>query len=201
MAEQDENETTPGSSRRDVFKKGAAIGGVIWAVPMIESFTNKASAQTLGSPLQPPGTGNISYVALTISCAGVCTQVKIEAEKATTPECGGSVNTPCCSLMAACPAGTSTTCPTGLVTGGNSGGISVQLPLGCVLVDYRVHCGQCCEGPGRVSQPAVGASGTLHFVPCFGVGNTNKPCASDGNKTVACNEKHVAALHVEPLVP
>jgi hypothetical protein len=38
----------PGLSRRDVIKRGAVAGGIIWAAPVVESFTNAAFAT--GSP-------------------------------------------------------------------------------------------------------------------------------------------------------
>ncbi len=45
-----EGATPSGISRRDVLKRGAIIGGALWAAPTIQSLTNAASAQT-GSPV------------------------------------------------------------------------------------------------------------------------------------------------------
>ena len=45
------DDTAPkGISRRDVLKRGAVIGGALWAAPTIQSLTNAASAH-VGSPL------------------------------------------------------------------------------------------------------------------------------------------------------
>src|SRR5438132_12418303 len=39
-----------GISRREVIKRGAVAGSIIWAAPVVESFTNAAFGQTAGSP-------------------------------------------------------------------------------------------------------------------------------------------------------
>jgi hypothetical protein len=48
----DEDEVTPvsrGWKRRDVMIKGAVAGGILWAAPVVESFTSRAYASTAGS--------------------------------------------------------------------------------------------------------------------------------------------------------
>ena len=43
---------TPGISRRQIIKRGALAGAVVWAVPVISTFKTPAGAQTTGgSPL------------------------------------------------------------------------------------------------------------------------------------------------------
>lgn len=180
MAEQDDLETPTGSSRRDLIKRGAAVGAVVWAVPMIDSFTSKASAAT-GSA--EPG-ADISYLALLIQCDTSCSQYKFEIEDGVlnpTAECGDVVGTPDCTDMLDCP-GTSCVgaAPTAVLL--PDGTLRVTIPSGCRLLDFRVKCGQCCEGPGSEGQPTALQLAALvqefDFSKCTGnqVGTGGLPC-------------------------
>lgn len=189
-----------GISRRDLMRKGAVLGGtVLWAAPVVQSFTTPAFA-TGHSPAQ--GVGGISYVAVLVVCGTNCFVVKYEPEENRTTCGGGStgVNMPCCTNFATLCTGTCPTTGTGTFTEGANGTVTYTPPAGCTVVDYRVHCGQCCEGPGAPNQPPV--TGPFTFVQCTGVSTDPQhphPCALTGNQSAPCNDnQHPAALHLEP---
>ncbi|HET6874732.1 MAG TPA: hypothetical protein VFH70_08140, partial [Acidimicrobiales bacterium] len=46
MTSSDMEERKSGISRRDLIKKGAVAGAVFWSVPVIESITSRAAAQS-----------------------------------------------------------------------------------------------------------------------------------------------------------
>lgn len=196
MAEQDDREAKPGTSRRQLIQRGAAVGGVLWAVPVIESFTNSASAQVGSPPPDGPrvaGVAEIAYIAILVSFNGACTVVKIDSNGNTAVKAPGATNpkTPCCSDMTnvACLVGSATR-PDGLVAEvvDEDGFQRITLPVGCVLLDYRVHCGQCCDGPGATGQPSLSGPlvGSFVFNRCSGTGNDAKPCSAVGNEKIPC---------------
>lgn len=198
MAESDGNEGTPGLSRRAIIQRGAAVGGVIWAVPVIESFTNRAAAQTVGS--LEPGIYGISYLALLVNCSLNCYQVKFEIGEVDgvdmvlpNPICGPAIEnkkgmgTPYCTDMAPCLGPSScSVLPVAVLL--DSGYVQVTLPEGCRILDFRVKCASCCEGPLSGGQPSMEelASGELlfNFERCTGNGNPNgTPCEQAGDYT------------------
>jgi hypothetical protein len=58
-------EEAGGLSRRDLIKRGAVVGGIVWAAPVIDSFASKAFA---GS--RPPGSFPCSYALIVFTING-----------------------------------------------------------------------------------------------------------------------------------
>jgi hypothetical protein len=59
---------TDGISRRDVIKKGAVAGAVLWSAPVIESVVSRAAAQ---STCNSTATFNASYIFVVYTVGGV----------------------------------------------------------------------------------------------------------------------------------
>lgn len=58
-----------GVSRRSMLKKSALVGGtMVWAAPVVSSFTSPAFGQTAGTGETFEGDKGISYIALVYSC-------------------------------------------------------------------------------------------------------------------------------------
>ena len=73
MDDQQEQEQTPGLSRRSVIKRGAAVGGaVLWAAPVVQSIGGTAWAATQGSvcrfDIVIPGTACPVYGYIPFDC-------------------------------------------------------------------------------------------------------------------------------------
>jgi hypothetical protein len=96
-----------GLSRRDALRRGAAVGGVAFAAPLVASLATPAygSASSLTS---------LSYVAMLfkVVSGGTTTYYRMKIGADGTTECGTSFATPACSLGS--PAGTS---PSGCLPG------------------------------------------------------------------------------------
>lgn len=63
-----------GVSRRSMLKKSALVGGtMVWAAPVVSSFTSPAFGQDEGTP-EFTGDKGISYIALVYSCTSTGTR-------------------------------------------------------------------------------------------------------------------------------
>ena len=163
MSEEIEN-TTEGVSRRNMLKKSALVGGtMVWAAPVVQSFT--APAFAAGTP-EIDGQA-ISYIALLLDCGGGKYRVKFEESNGSfLLECGVDFETGQCPEDL--PGSTVAGCPAGLTADDavlNPDG-SVTIDIGsCTIDDFVVKCGQSCLGPGEGGQPS-GGTGQVTFVPC-----------------------------------
>ena len=165
-------ETTPaGMSRRTLIKRSAVAGGLVWAAPVVTSMA-PAFGQTAGTP----GSQDISFVAVLVSCAG--TTYRLKWEPGGGFEFGRSFAVDGCSdqlmrnsLLVADTAGGFSAASASLNSG--TGQLTVNLGT-CTLLDFVVKCGvpsdppdQGCQDPEDRSQPNVGATGTVTFNPCL----------------------------------
>lgn len=93
-------DTSTGISRRDLLKRGAALGGaVMWATPVVQTLgMGRAFAQTAS----PPATGqDISYIGINVDCPGTSGDYFVKWEDDTgwenkpgkAPQCSDSVFT------------------------------------------------------------------------------------------------------------
>lgn len=163
----EELEPVEGVSRRNMLKKSALVGGtMVWAAPVVQSFTAPAFGQdTAGTPVVDGQ--DISYIALLLNCGGSIYRVKFEESGGSfLLECGVDFETGQCPEDL--PGSTASGCPAGLDAGDavlNSDG-TVTIDFGsCTIVDFVVKCGQSCLGPGEGGQPS-GGTGEVTFVPC-----------------------------------
>jgi hypothetical protein len=61
-----------GLDRREVIKRGAILGGVVWAAPVIQSIGSPAFAITptpVGTPTPTPELPDISFIAAVLTCS------------------------------------------------------------------------------------------------------------------------------------
>lgn len=78
-----------GIDRREIIKRGAILGGVVWAAPVIQSIGSPAFAET-----PTPGTipteepGDLSFIAAVLVCNGDKYRVKYNIEGGWDPEPG-----------------------------------------------------------------------------------------------------------------
>lgn len=90
-----------GVSRRSMLKKSALVGGtMVWAAPVVNSFTSPAFGDSHGTP-EFEGDKGISYIALVYSCTGTGTRyIKFEGfNNDGTASCeSGSFETPQCEF-------------------------------------------------------------------------------------------------------
>ena len=89
-----------GVSRRSMLKKSALVGGtMVWAAPVVSSFTSPAFGQTEGTGLV--GDKGLSYIAITYSCTSTGTRyIKFDNinENGTATCHTGSFQTPQCTF-------------------------------------------------------------------------------------------------------
>lgn len=164
MAE--ELDSNLGIDRRTLIKRGAIVGGAVWAAPAITSVGSRAFGQTTtGTPAET----NISYILFNALCGSTTYRVKVEEDG--TCEAGNTFSAPDCADVSA---GTATDAENaafcaGTVTTVNADGtVTVDLPDGCSFTGAaRVKCGQCCE-----TRSPTGNSST--FAECSAV---QPPCA------------------------
>ena len=166
MSEEIEN-TTEGVSRRNMLKKSALVGGtMVWAAPVVQSFTAPAFGDSHGTP--DIDGQDISYIALLLNCGGTNYRVKFEeSEGSFILECGVNFETGNCPEDL--PGSTESGCPTGLTADDATlnGDGSVTIDVGtCTITDFVVKCGQSCLGPAEGGQPNSGGSGEVTFFPC-----------------------------------
>ncbi len=93
------DEQGQGISRRDLLKKGAALGGaVVWATPVVQTLgMGRAYASTASPP--PDGGKDISYIGINVDCDGNAFFVKWEDggwenEPGAAPECADREDLP-----------------------------------------------------------------------------------------------------------
>ncbi len=157
-----------GITRRTLVKRGAIVGGtVLWAAPVVQSFTSPAFGQV--------GTGkDLSYLAFFYDCGQGPRGVKIELnDNGTVAACEASADpdTPGCTLTP--PAGaTAGDCGKFIVTV-NAGVVSVTFKEAdaCTFIDSAA-VGKC----GNPTNPASGGAcvqgravgNTLTFGLCVG---------------------------------
>ena len=70
-----------GLDRREVIKRGAILGGVVWAAPVIQSIGSPAFAITptpVETPTPTPEAQNMSFIAAVVTCNGITYRVKYE---------------------------------------------------------------------------------------------------------------------------
>lgn len=160
-------------SRRTMIKRSAVIGGaLLWAAPTVQTLS--APAFAAGSPVA--GGGDISFVALLATCAGVKYRFKFEVENGVVQpvECGPKFSTGDCSdnlgqgdpnVSKECPP------PPGVTATANpDGSVTVSGLSGCTIHDFIVKAGQCCAGPGEGGEPTqaqaqaqASGSGSIKF--------------------------------------
>lgn len=152
----DEQTTKKGINRRDLIKKGAAAGAIIWAVPMIESVpAYAATGSTVSSAC--------SYFVLvyTINGAG-----PFADQISSSGSCGGN------STSADIKGGWCWTCPGTTDTYDNLGGSNNAVRLNGVTLPtssctsasghFIVSGGTITPGPGVVIQFAIAHAGSLN---------------------------------------
>jgi len=157
----EESDESPRVNRRTVIKGGIAVGGALWAAPVVQALSvTKASAATAsgggggssppppGPPPTPSGGSGISYVILVLDNGGQVVTMKVQTD--------GSVS---CPAQASNDAGsdtlyanylsanrwspsTSKSCPALPVTS-TSGGhtLSVNLDSHTKMLGFMVHDG------------------------------------------------------------
>ena len=156
----EESDESPRVNRRTVIKGGIAVGGALWAAPVVQALSvTKASAATASGgggssppppppPPPPPGGSGISYVILVLDDGGQVVTMKVDTD--------GSVS---CPAKASNDAGsdtlyanylsanhwspsTSKSCPALPVTSTNGGHtLSVALDGQTKLLGFMVHDG------------------------------------------------------------
>jgi len=121
----------PGFSRRDLIKRGAVVGTVVWAAPVIDSFVSSASAAGSGvcgavticvynqcttcDPVAhihscpPAASGDYALSAVPALINGVCSPISFATICCSAGDCGASGFAPCGTpsvLTTVCPGGT-----------------------------------------------------------------------------------------------
>lgn len=165
----EELEPVEGVSRRNMLKKSALVGGtMVWAAPVVQSFTAPAFGDSHGTPQGQ----DISFVAILVQCGNFTYRLKWEINgdhtglESADPECGNEFALGNCN-PGDLDAATGTGCPSGVSASFNSANGTVTVNLGsCTLLDYVVKCGQTCAGPGSTGNPAVPTGGSATFAPC-----------------------------------
>jgi hypothetical protein len=142
-------------TRREVLKRGAAVGGtLLWATPVVQSLgVRSAWAQVYGQ--------DISFICLNLLCASGGVFVKIQCNESgmCTIESGATKCNPHCDFEPVGGGGG------GGVTPGNrdprTGCVTVTIPADCEITASVVKAGQrCCPGPPPPTGP-----GNVEFCP------------------------------------
>jgi hypothetical protein len=137
-----------GVTRRDLLKKGVALGGTaLWVTPAVQVLgVSRAYAQTASPPPPPDGCDpNISYIAINLQCSSGCLYFKFEYEDGEWVEDNGygQVEEHCPGFDPCDKA------REGLgkisVTGSNESATITVIADGCVLEDVAVKGGQVCQ--------------------------------------------------------
>jgi hypothetical protein len=168
----DETPNSGGISRRDVLRRGAIVGGVVWSVPIVQSLGSPAFA-AVGSEAQENFPGDISYVTLFLTCEGIKYAVKYQStdtgyspvcwngDAGTSPNGNGnnvisSDDPGCKTLFDLYSPGTVAGCPPGgaPAASSNAGGDLIVNLGACTLNNYIVHDGDLgpdkCRGVGEL---------------------------------------------------
>ena len=102
----------PGISRRDVIKKGAAAGAILWAAPVVESFVSRAAAASVTcTPCSSSGGFTYSYASIVFMIGSNVYVVKISGnscsgDNGTSGDIAGLVNVSCNGVTYTNPGGT-----------------------------------------------------------------------------------------------
>ena len=157
-----------GMSRRTLIKRSAVVGGtVLWAAPVVQSFTSPAFGQ-VGTPT---GKG-ISYIALVYQCTGQPPKaVKLDLEDGGTFTCSGSAapNTPGCDGSLTVPAGTvAGSCDDlTVVVSADRSLVTVTPDAGCTILDAVAKCGSPENPPsGGECLDGTSVAGVFTFTGC-----------------------------------
>lgn len=153
-----------GIDRRTLIKRGAIVGGAVWAAPAITSVGSRAFGQTTGTPAET----NISYIAFNALCGSTLYRVKVEEDGSC--EAGNTFETPDCPAIqngTATDAQNATFCAGVTTTVNADGTVTVDLPDGCNFTGAaRVKCGQCCETRNPSGNTATFAECSAVQPPC-----------------------------------
>lgn len=154
---------TFGISRRSLLKRGAVVGGTVWAAPVIQSLSAPAFAQGV---LYGGGRTDLSYIAIVYDCGSGERGLKIEVPEG----CSDADTTSGCDLLADCPKdnengpGKTPDCNNGDFFGTTPGGscadiqsatvdddgnVTIVLQPGCHIVRAAAKCG---SGDGACEQ-------------------------------------------------
>lgn len=157
-----------GIDRRSLLKKGAAAGGVVWAAPVIGSFTAPAAASQ-GTPV--PSTTSLSVFVLAIQIGQAIYHVKWELTEINgqdffipgPPQECGEFGPPHCDPLE--PARTTNACPpppgvTAVLNPNQT--LTVTFPSGATILQARQKCGKPC--PVITPQSTTTTSAT--YPPC-----------------------------------
>jgi hypothetical protein len=159
--EEEDQSASSGMDRRTFVRRGAILGGMVWAAPAISTMGSRAFAQTEGTPRE---CHDISYLALVIKNGSPTYQFKLNA--------GGSVEMNNPMEAPHC------TDPTGWNASGNIGGYpsgttwditsdpccwTVTIPSGYSLVGVAMGAGGDKTPQGYcVSNPTVSTDGRTY---------------------------------------
>jgi hypothetical protein len=149
---------TLGISRRSLLKRGAVVGGTVWAVPVVQSLSAPAFAQGV---LYGGGRTDLSYIAIVYDCGSGARGLKIDvpegcADADTTSGCdllagcGGTGETPDCNngdFFGTTPSGSCADIQSATVD--DNGNVTIILQPGCQIIRAAAKCG---SGTGACEQ-------------------------------------------------
>lgn len=147
---------TIGISRRSLLKRGAVVGGTVWAVPVIQSLSAPAFAQGV---LYGGGRTDLSYIAIVYDCGSGDRGIKIDVPEGckdadTTSGCdllagcGGTGETPDCGdFFGTTPSGSCADIQSATVD--DNGNVTIIFQPGCQIVRAAAKCG---SGAGACEQ-------------------------------------------------
>jgi hypothetical protein len=142
MGEAMPENSSQGITRRDLLKRGAALGGaVVWVTPVVQTVGMGRAFATTASPA--PCTPGISYIAMNVTCGGVDYFIKWEApgsweiDPGTAPGCEASF-TPTGQKISGATLGFS-------VSVDANGFATVSIPVSCTVNKVAVKGSQNCD--------------------------------------------------------
>lgn len=160
-----------GISRRSLLKRGAVVGGTVWAVPVIQSLSAPAFAQGV---LYGGGRTDLSYIALVYNCGDGHRAIKIDVPAG----CQDADTTSGCDLLSGCTTNGETpdcgdffgTTPAGScsdiasATVDDNGNVTIVLDPGCQIVRAAAKCGSGTGACQQTPSPFIALNGNAMTV-------------------------------------
>ena len=157
-----------GIDRREIIKRGAILGGVVWAAPVIQSIGIPAFAATPTPVTTPPEDQDMSFIRAVVTCNDTTYRVNYEDDGGWEDDPGPPFDHPQCS-----PGGWTTD---GIVAE-NGGQLGLQVyvddngqwvlfvPESCTLVDAKLWSGSdgCSGRVGTVCAASLPAGSCYVF--------------------------------------
>jgi hypothetical protein len=158
-----------GISRRRMLQGAVAGGTLVWAAPVVDSFTSLGAAT---SPVTYPN-APFSYVAIQLSCETQSGGTVIYDVKYNSPNFNYTNGGQCGDLTLPCgggafdtafPAPTTTSCPSDsqlsqqATFNSTQTKLSVVIGENCSITSYLIHNGTCCCGTANSGEPVCQTS-------------------------------------------